>query len=130
MDPSDDTVPSPPKSWAALRLMTNALPWRLRSLLRARELAATEGWGFVAPDVARVESYWELLEDDSVAHGFVLALRDGRRLYLQYIAAYEGNDVDEDVQTLPMHEERYPLLEGGDMVWDDDVEDLTRLLTD
>jgi hypothetical protein len=130
MDPSDDRVPAPPMSGAVWRLTRKVLPQRLGSLLRALELAPIEGWGFGAPDVARVEAYWELLEDDSTAHGFVLALRDGRRLYLQYIVAYEGDNVDEDVQTLPMHDERYPAIEGGGIVWDDDVEDLTKLLAE
>jgi hypothetical protein len=130
MDASDDSVPLPPTTWAALLLTTNALPARLRSLLRALKLAVIEGWGFGPLDVARVEAYWEMLEDDSIAHGFVLTLREGRRLYLQYIAAYEGDDVDEDVQTLQMDKERYPPIEGGGIVWEDDAEDLTRLLVD
>jgi hypothetical protein len=130
MDASDDSVPLPPTIWTAWRLTANILPARLRSLLRALELAATEGWGFGPRDVARVEAYWEMLEDDSIAHGFVLTLRAGRRIYLQYIAAYEGDDVDEDVQTLPMRDERYPLIDGGGICWEGDTEDLTRLLVD
>jgi hypothetical protein len=130
MDANDDSVPSPPTSWAVIRLTCNILPPRLRSLLRALELADVEGWGFGPADVARVEAYWEMLEDDSTAHGFVLTLREGRRLYLQYIAGYEGDDADEDVQTLPMDGERYPPIEGGSIGWNDDAEDLTRLLAD
>ena len=129
MDPSDD-APSPATSRPAVRLAINLFPPRLRSLLRALELAAADGWGYGAPDVGRVEAYWELLDDDSIAHGFVLALRDGRRLYLQYVAAYEGDDVEEDVQTLPMRDERYPPIEGGGIAWDDGAGDLTALLTD
>ena len=90
MDASDDSVPSPPTSWAVVRLTCNVLPPRLRSLLRALELAEAEGWGFGPVDVAQVEAYWEMLEDDSTAHGFVLTLHKGRRLYLQYIAAYKS----------------------------------------
>src|SRR5436190_23096272 len=89
MEPSDDRVPSPPMTLAALRLTRNVLPDRLRSLLRALELAATEGWGFGARDVVLVESDWVLLEDDANAHGVVHALRDGRRLSLQYSPAWD-----------------------------------------
>ena len=69
-----------------------------------------------------------MLEDDSTAHGFVLALRDGRRCYLQYIAVYEDDDVTEEVQTLPMDDERYPSFNVGGIDWDDEVGDLNRLL--
>jgi hypothetical protein len=120
----------PPTPWTAWRLTANVLPARLRSLLRALELAATEEWGFGPRDVARVEAYWEMLEDNSIAHGFVLTLRTDQRVYLQYIAAYEGDDVDEDVQTLPMRDERYPPIGGGGIAWEDDTDDITRLLVD
>jgi hypothetical protein len=102
----------PPTPWTAWRLTANVLPARLRSLPRALELAATEEWGFGRRDVARVEANWEMLEDHSIAHGFVLTRRTDQRVYLQYIAAYEGDDVDEDVQTLPMRDERYPPIGG------------------
>jgi hypothetical protein len=132
MDQADDNAaPSPPMKLAALRLLWNPLSPSLRSLLRALDLAPIYGLGLGRLDVARVEASWEMLEDDSTAHGFVLTLRDGRRCYLQYIAAYQGDDVDEEVQTLPMEDERYPRFNSaGGIVWDDDTEDLTRLFVD
>jgi len=125
----DDAVPSPPLSLAAARLALNPLPLSVTSLLRALKLASLHGWGFGAVDVARVEASWEQLDDSSTAHGFVLALRDGTRRYLQYIATYDGDGGDEDVQTLPMGDERYPPIEGGSIDWNDEVGDLSRLFT-
>jgi hypothetical protein len=125
----DDAVPSPPFSLAAARLAWNPLPLSVMSLLRALKLASLNGWGFEAIDVARVEASWELLDDSSTAHGFVLAFRDGTRRYLQYIVTYDGDDGDEDVLTLPMRDERYPPIEGGGIDWHDDAGDLSRLFT-
>lgn len=59
----------------------------------------------------------------------MLALRDGRRCYLQYIAVYENDGVTEDVQRLPMTDERYPSFNFGGIDWDDEVGNLNRLLT-
>jgi len=102
---------------------------RLRSLLRGLDLASIMGLGFGSLDLARVEASWEMLDDESTAHGFVLLLRDGRRRYLQYIAAYQGDDTEEDVLTLPMADERYPRFNsGGGIAWEDDVDELNRLL--
>ena len=124
----NDTVPSPTRRLATLHLLSRPLSPSLQSLLRALELAPMYGLGFDRIDVARVEAQWEMLEDDSTAHGFVLALRDGRRCYLQYIAAYDQGDVIEDIETLPMCDERYPSLSGGGIVCDDRVGDLNRVL--
>jgi hypothetical protein len=126
---NDDANPSPPKRPTALLLSANPLPPSFKSLLRALELAPVSGLGLDRLDVERVESLWEMLEDDSTAHGFVLTRRDGRRCYLQYIAAYDEDDVTEDVLTLPMSDERYPRFnDNGGIVWDDEVDDLNRLL--
>src|ERR1700760_1095948 len=105
---NDETIPSPPKRLSTLLLLSNPLSPSLSSLLRGLELTAMEGLGLDRLDVARVESVWQMLEDDSTAHGFVLARRDSRRCYLQYIAVYDGDDTTEEVLTLPMNDERYP----------------------
>lgn len=131
MDPAnDDANPSKPKRLSTLLLLANPLPPSFRSLLRALHLAPVHGLGLDRLDVERVEALWEMLEDDSTAHGFVLARRDGRRCYLQYIAAYDEDDVTEDVLALPMGDELYPRFNSNDgIVWDDEVEDLNRLLS-
>lgn len=125
---NDNATPSPPMRLSTLLLLSSPLRPSLQSLLRALELAGTSDFGFDRLDVVGVESCWEMLDDDSTAHGFVLALRGGERRYLQYVAAYDGEGVDEEVETLPMANERYPSLEGGGIAWDDEVGHLNALL--
>jgi hypothetical protein len=97
---------------------------RLRSLLRAIEFCCEERWNLELLDVERVEAVWEMVDAVSISHGFVLALRDGQRAYLQYVS----DDEAEDVQLLPMANERYPALRGGRFIWTDDVGDMNRFL--
>jgi len=96
----------------------------LDSLLHAVEFCAVEGWGLALIDIERVEAMWEMLDAYSTSHGFVLALTGGRRAYLQYVSDEEA----EDVQILPMTDERYPALTGGGIKWTADVGDLNRFL--
>ena len=105
-----------------IALMTACpVPLAMSSLMRACGIAGAERGGPAMIDIARVESVWELIDDESTAHGFVLALRDDRRVYLQYVMTFDEEDgLTEDVQTLPMGAERYPDLEGGGVAWDDD----------
>jgi hypothetical protein len=96
----------------------------LRSLLRAVEFCCEEHWNLELLDIERVEARWEMIDPFSESHGFVLALTWGRRAYLQYIS----DDEAEDVQILPMADERYPALKGGGIKWTADVGDLNRFL--
>jgi hypothetical protein len=96
------------------------VPAAFTSLHRALTIAQAEGWGFGPLDVERVESVWETTDPDSMAHGFVLSMRSGRRRYLQYVVAHEGTKIEEEVEQLPMGEERYPDLKTGGGVWQDD----------
>jgi hypothetical protein len=96
----------------------------LDSFLRAVAFCDAEGWNLDLLDIERVEAIWEVLDCDSTSHGFVLALTGGRRAYLQYIS---DNDWD-DVQLLPMSDERYPSLGGSRIAWTDRVGDLNRFL--
>ena len=102
----------------------------MQALLDATDCAAHEDNGFALNDVDRVESYWEMLDSLSTAHGFVLALRDGRRVYLQLVVDEYGEDeAGVELQILPMRGERYPELKGGGFVWDDDTRQLNGVLT-
>jgi hypothetical protein len=96
----------------------------LRSLIRAVELGAEERWELALVDIERVEAMWEMLDARSTSHGFVLALTGGRRAYLQYISDEES----EDVEIMPMGDERFPSLQGGGFEWSDDVGVLNRFL--
>ncbi len=51
--------------------------------------------GFGAPDIARVESYWIFADMHSSAAGFVLALSDGRRAYVDF-QHWHAFEQDED----------------------------------
>jgi hypothetical protein len=104
-------------------------------IFRAVELAPGEAHGFGREDVLRVEALWELLDANFVTYGYVVALRDGRRTYLQYDFGEwpredgDGVEVIEKVEVLPMGDERYPSLQGIDRLgWSDDVHDINRHL--
>ena len=96
----------------------------LQSLIRAVELGAEERWELALIDIERVEAMWEMLDAFSTAHGFVLALNGGRRAYLQYVSDEEA----EEVEILPMGDERYPVLGSGGFKWTDDVSGLNLFL--
>lgn len=115
--------------WRVLKRAS--VPPALTSLHCALDISTAHNWRLDLADIDRVESMWELLDLDSTAHGFVLALRTGRRCYLQYVMAPGDNDEPvEDVEFLPMDNERYPDLRGGGIWWNDDVHELNSLLRD
>jgi len=107
---------------AAIRLAFMTPP--LQSLVRAVDLADKESWELSLADIVRVEALWEMLDSHSISHGFVLTLTGSRRAYLQYVSDEEA----EEVEILPMGEERFPILVGSGFDWTDDVGDLNRFL--
>ena len=129
MDDQPKTDLSPRTRWAVARLGIKALPPVLVSLLRALDLASDEGWGFGALDVERIEATWEMLDDSSTAHGFVLSLRGGRRVYLQYVATYADGEMDEKSEIIELGDKLYPFPDGeGGVAWNNDVRELNSLL--
>lgn len=104
----------------SLAFMTPAL----QALIRAIELGAEERWEVALVDVERVEAMWEMIDAFSASHGFVLKLTNGRRAYLQYVSDEEA----EEVEILPMGDERFPFLQGGGFEWTDHVGTLNRFL--
>jgi hypothetical protein len=96
----------------------------LQSLIRAVELGAEERWELALVDIECVEAMWEMCDAYSTSHGFVLGLTDGRRAYLQYVS---DEDVEE-VEILPMGDERFPVLGSSGFEWSDAVGDLNRFL--
>jgi hypothetical protein len=124
-----DPALSPEARWKVTRLGLDAVPPAHVSLMRGLDMAEDDGRGFGLLDVERAEAVWELLEGDSTAHGFVLVLRGGRRVYLQYVASYSDGEMDEEITTLSMGgDERYPPIQGGGIVWTDAVDRLNGLL--
>lgn len=129
IDRSDLSRPTDRAMWRVL--MKASIPPALTSLHRALDISAAHNWRIDLGDIERVEAVWELLDLDSSSHGFVLSLRSGRRCYLQYVMAPGDTDEPvEEVEFLPMDNERYPDLRGGDLLWDDDVHELNLLLKD
>jgi hypothetical protein len=106
----------------------SVIPTELAALMDAVESAGEEGSGFDLLDIERVEAFWQMLDAFATAHGFVLSLRGGSRVYLQYITASDDDKPVEEIEVLPMSGERYPDLRGGGIVWIDEVEELNRFL--
>lgn len=130
--PTDRPDLSPPTSRAAWRVMAMAsIPPALMSLHRAVEISGAHNWRLDLEDIERIEAIWELLDLDSTSHGFVLSLRSGGRCYLQYVMAPDNDgEPVEDVEFLPMENERYPDLRGGGIQWHHEVHELNLLLRD
>lgn len=119
------SAPFPPRK--------TAKPWsvvapEMAALIDAIESAVEEKAGFDLPDVERVEAFWQMIDSHSSAHGFVLALRNRTRLYLQRVTARDDDKPIKEIEVLPMGDERYPDLRGGGIVWLDEVGELNRLL--
>jgi hypothetical protein len=93
---------------------------------RALEIAEQDGLGVSRVDLQRIESMWSIDDGDRTSMGFVLALQDGRRAYLEYL--FDFADDEDEIDLQPMNDERYPALEGGGVEWTDDVGELNRLL--
>ena len=106
----------------------SVVPTELAALMDAVESAGEEGSGFDLLDIERVEAFWQMLESCATAHGFVLALRGGSRVYLQLVTATDDDKPIEEIEVLPMGDERYPDLRGGDFAWIDEVGELNRFL--
>lgn len=113
-----------PSSRHAASISLGFMTPSLQSLIRAIELGAEERWELALIDIERVEAVWEMLDAFSTSHGFVLALTGSRRAYLQYVSDEEA----EEVEILPMGDERFPALGSGDFEWTDHVGDLNRFL--
>src|SRR5262249_30739014 len=74
----------------------------LTTFLRALKLGAvpTDGFGVSADDIALVESACRILGSAVPSYGWVLALKDGRRLYLEYTPERRGSREELAIATL------------------------------
>ena len=124
---NDDSVPASLAPALPMRLLS-PLPPALLALLDAVTHASKAGYGFDLVNVASVEAFWQMLDEVADAHGFVLSLRDGQRLYLQLVSARDDDEPIDDLEMLPMDDERYPQIDGGGIAWSDDVGEINRLL--
>ncbi|MBS0219628.1 MAG: hypothetical protein JSR91_02695 [Proteobacteria bacterium] len=102
---------------------------------RSLALAAGRADGFGRSDMKRVEAVWELSDDgDWTSCGYVVALRDGRRIYMQYHFGErlreddDGADLIERVELMPLEDDGYPQLPGIGIEWDDDLDHINEHL--
>src|SRR5258708_22576299 len=80
--------------------------------LHAAELAPTIDAGFALEDVQHVEAAWQILDGDLGSFGWVVAMRDGRRLYLEYTMDDTGEGRPADLSVTPLAEgQTYPTLD-------------------
>jgi hypothetical protein len=90
------------------------LPADLEWFLRAAEIAPTIDGGFALNDVQQVESAWLVLDGDLGSFGWVIATRDGRRLYLEYTIDDSEDGRPEDLCITPLAEgQTYPDMDNS-----------------
>ena len=92
--------------------------------------------GFARGDMEHVERFWSFSEMDSSAAGFVMALRDGRRVYIDFLH-WHGFEQDEDFritveflangQDLPSSRGPVPWPPAA---WSEDASHLDKVLID
>jgi hypothetical protein len=75
----------------------------LACFLRAAQLAPAMQSDFALAKVGRVEAAWQVDTLDDATFGWVVAMRDGRRLYLEYTMedAEAGRPEEFQMSTLP-----------------------------
>jgi len=75
----------------------------LACFLRAAQLAPTMQSDFALAKVGRVEAAWQVDTLDDATFGWVVAIRDGRRFYLEYTMedAEAGRPEEFQVSALP-----------------------------
>jgi len=91
----------------------------LACFLRAAQLAPAIDDDFALAKVSRLEAAWQVDDMDDATFGWVVALSDGRRLYLEYTMddAEAGRPEDLNVATL-QDGQTYPELDrGADVQW-------------
>jgi hypothetical protein len=86
----------------------------LACFLRAAQLAPALEGDFALAKVSRVEAAWQVDDMDDASFGWVVALSDGRRFYLEYTMedAEAGRPEEVQVSVLP-DGLTYPELDRG-----------------
>jgi hypothetical protein len=97
------------------------MPADLACFLRAAELAREILEGFSIEDVTCVEQAWQVDDLDHASFGWVVALSDGRRFYLEYTMddAEAGRPEDLDAAALSSGQARPDL--DNEVQWYDPV---------
>lgn len=85
----------------------------------AADLAPSQAGGFALPEVIRVEEAWEIIDANTISHGFIVALASGRRAYFEYTVDHSAGERQEklDIQTLAGGMQRPDLGKTGQSVF-------------
>jgi hypothetical protein len=91
----------------------------LACFLRAAQLAPAIDSDFALAKVSRLEAAWQVDDMDDATFGWVVALSDGRRLYLEYTLDDAEAGRPEDLKMTALQDGRaYPELDrGADVHW-------------
>ncbi len=91
------------------------VPFDLQHFLNAMVIAAETEGGFGLDDVERVEEAWEIPDSHIMSNGYIVGLRGGERVYLEYIQVNTGDAAMEEIEIVPLEPgmERPELLGGG-----------------
>ena len=87
-------------------------------LREAIALSAATAHGFRLADVVFVPWAWQIIDGSRVSFGWVVRLRGGRRLYLQYEVDEAGRRVPQDLVVRPLDGgEEHPKLSDPGVHW-------------
>ena len=91
----------------------------LACFLRAVQLAPALDSEFALVKVSRVEAAWQIDDMDDTSFGWVVAMRDGRRLYLEYTMedAEAGRPEEMQASVLPAGQTLSELERGAGVHW-------------
>jgi hypothetical protein len=84
----------------------------------AIELSHSTAHGFRLADVVFVPWAWQIIDRHMVSYGWVVRLRGGRRLYLQYVVDEAGRRMPENLIVRPVEfGEEHPVLSDPGVHW-------------
>jgi len=95
-----------------MRDFEDSLPTDLQWFMQATEIATAIEEDFDLGDLKYVESAWQIVDGDLKSFGWVVAMVDGRRLYLEYAIIDTEDEGPEDLNITSLPEGPYPKLDN------------------
>jgi hypothetical protein len=90
----------------------DSLPTDLRWFMHATEIATAIEEDFDLEDLKYVESAWQIVDADFRSFGWVVAMVDDRRLYLEYTIDHTEQDGREDLNVTSLPGGSFPKLDN------------------
>ena len=118
--------PQTDDAFASLPDVVTWQPAEVRDFRRVLERLDKDGLCVARGDIERVEAFWSFDDGDYSSLGVVLRLRSSCRVCVYYSFDFCANV--EEIEVQPMGDERYPASEGDRIEWNDDADELNRLL--